>query len=404
MREPTIHKPPETQPPASVARRNARRRDGAPPIVQEALDSPGHPLDAETRAIMEPRFGHDFSRVKVHTDAKGAESARAVDALAYTVGRDVVFGAGRYAPGTQEGRRLLAHELAHMVQQEHAADDHAPLELGDPANAAEREAEGAAGAVLGNGPVPEISSTDRAVQRDVGWARRGPYPYGSPESMPKVDVNQSITETISGAPAPYGAWNGRFTWDSKFHLTLDLNSGNLIVSVRIYSSATTAQKAAWERAIESRWSNRYSLVIAPPAPTAGATGATASAERRYPIVVDLQWAASVRGADYTVNPSAPGATSGGRAGVGGTTSMTDWGTSDTTDVTHEFGHMLGNPEEYFTTNGTDYTAGGTRTGFRDVGGGIMNNPTEDPFTRHYDLIRRHAATLLGVPEARCTVR
>jgi hypothetical protein len=90
----------------------------APPIVHEVLRSPGQPLDAETRAFMEPRFGHDFSQVRVHTDAKAAESARAVNALAYTVGRDVVFGTGQYMPGTSGGKRLLAHELTHVVQQD----------------------------------------------------------------------------------------------------------------------------------------------------------------------------------------------------------------------------------------------------------------------------------------------
>jgi hypothetical protein len=81
------------------------------------LHSPGRPLDAATRASLEPRFGHDFSRVRIHADAKAAESARAVAAHAYTVGSDVVFGAGRYTPGTESGRRLLAHELAHTIQQ-----------------------------------------------------------------------------------------------------------------------------------------------------------------------------------------------------------------------------------------------------------------------------------------------
>ncbi len=88
-----------------------------PPVVHDVLRSPGRPLDPATRAFFEPRFGHDFSAVRIHTDARAAESARAVDALAYTVGRDVVFGAGQYAPGTGEGRRLLAHELTHVVQQ-----------------------------------------------------------------------------------------------------------------------------------------------------------------------------------------------------------------------------------------------------------------------------------------------
>src|SRR5439155_26504273 len=64
-----------------------------PPIVQHVLNSTGQPLDSTTRAFMEPRLGHDFSHVRVHTDAKAAESARAVNALAYTVGQNVVFGA-----------------------------------------------------------------------------------------------------------------------------------------------------------------------------------------------------------------------------------------------------------------------------------------------------------------------
>src|ERR1041385_6120211 len=82
-----------------------------PSIVQEVLRSPGQPLDATTRAFFEPRFGHDFSRVRVHTDARAAESADAVNALAFTVGPNVVFGAGQHAPTTDSGRRLLAHEL-----------------------------------------------------------------------------------------------------------------------------------------------------------------------------------------------------------------------------------------------------------------------------------------------------
>lgn len=88
-----------------------------PPIVHEVLSSPGQTLDPATRAYMEPRFGHDFSRVRVHTDEKAAESARAVNAMAFTVGKDVVFGRGQYAPQVNGRRSLLAHELVHVVQQ-----------------------------------------------------------------------------------------------------------------------------------------------------------------------------------------------------------------------------------------------------------------------------------------------
>ena len=109
--------------PTCAAQRLQRRSTGAaggaeaPPIVHEALDMPGRPLDISTRAFMEPRIGADLGGVRVHTGGKADESARAVGALAYTVGQDIVFGAGRYAPSTAAGDRLLAHELSHVVQQ-----------------------------------------------------------------------------------------------------------------------------------------------------------------------------------------------------------------------------------------------------------------------------------------------
>jgi hypothetical protein len=88
-----------------------------PPIVHEVLRSPGQPLDAGTRSFFEPRFGHDFGHVRVHVDGLAASSAEKVNSLAYTFGRNIVFGAGQYCPETQPGRQLLAHELTHVVQQ-----------------------------------------------------------------------------------------------------------------------------------------------------------------------------------------------------------------------------------------------------------------------------------------------
>jgi hypothetical protein len=92
-----------------------------PVSVSAALASSASPLNPALRDDMERRFGHDFSRVRVHTDSVAGQSANDVNALAYTVGRNIVFGAGRFAPETQEGRRLLAHELTHVVQQGPAA-------------------------------------------------------------------------------------------------------------------------------------------------------------------------------------------------------------------------------------------------------------------------------------------
>jgi len=112
----------------------------APAIVHEVLRSPGQALDSATLAFMEPRFRQDFSEVRVHIDERSAESARAVSAHAYTVGRHVVFGSGRYAPQTTSGRSLLSHELTHVVQQSATSDVAGEPRIGEVQDAAEREA------------------------------------------------------------------------------------------------------------------------------------------------------------------------------------------------------------------------------------------------------------------------
>jgi hypothetical protein len=89
----------------------------APPIVHDVLSSPGKPLPAETRTFFEPRFDHEFDRVRIHTDRAAAESAAAVQSVAFTAGKNIVFGSGQFAPGTHQGKKLLAHELSHVVQQ-----------------------------------------------------------------------------------------------------------------------------------------------------------------------------------------------------------------------------------------------------------------------------------------------
>jgi hypothetical protein len=133
------------------------------PIVREVLQMPGEPLPASIRAEMEARFGADFRDVRVHDGAAAAASAAAIHAKAYTVGRDIAFGAGHYAPQTPGGEHLLAHELAHVVQQSRGGaaplpDSDAGLEAG---------AEQAALAVsLGSGPV-QVSGAS-----GVGLARQ----------------------------------------------------------------------------------------------------------------------------------------------------------------------------------------------------------------------------------------
>jgi hypothetical protein len=99
------------------ARQTTEGTDTAPASVDRVLSSSGRPLEPTLQQDMEQRFGHDFSRVRVHSGAAAEQSARDVDANAYTVGHDIVFGTGHFVPSTHEGRRLMAHELTHVVQQ-----------------------------------------------------------------------------------------------------------------------------------------------------------------------------------------------------------------------------------------------------------------------------------------------
>jgi hypothetical protein len=89
----------------------------APPSVDAALSSPARPLPADARAFFESRLGADFSGVRIHSDPVSQQAAHEIGARAFTVGRDLVFGAGQFVPGSADGRRLLAHELAHVLQQ-----------------------------------------------------------------------------------------------------------------------------------------------------------------------------------------------------------------------------------------------------------------------------------------------
>jgi hypothetical protein len=122
--------------------------EDVPASVHETLRDRGQPLESAARAMFEERFGHDFGDVRVHTGALASASARAVAARAYTVGRDIVFGAGAYVPTGHEGHRLLAHELAHVVQQRRVAGG-APTEISRTDDPAEREAQTTASSVLG---------------------------------------------------------------------------------------------------------------------------------------------------------------------------------------------------------------------------------------------------------------
>ena len=140
----------------------------APPIVHDVLRSTGQPLDNHTRAFMERRFAHDFSQVRIHADAKAAESAGAVDALAYTVGQHIAFASGRYAPATREGSRLMAHELAHTIQQREGLLSRQGTSAGQAAPVAP--------------PVAETEDPFKTTGLSREYGRKSSWGWGAPET------------------------------------------------------------------------------------------------------------------------------------------------------------------------------------------------------------------------------
>ena len=188
--------------------------DRVPPIVHDALCSPGQPLDPATRAFFEPRFGHDFSRVRVHHDAHAAASARAVNALAYTVGRDIVFADAAFAPSSAAGRALLAHELSHVVQQgQEASFAGNPLTLGAADDAYEHEASRAASAALTASAAPRSTPRTSGSLGGAPPAPRAPLGGLHPTTSPyvaRVCLNPDICTQYKtpreclGIPCGYG--------------------------------------------------------------------------------------------------------------------------------------------------------------------------------------------------------
>lgn len=173
----------------------------APSIVHEVLRSPGEALDSPTRSFMESRFGRDFSHVRVHSNERAAESAKSVNAAAYTVGNNLVFNRGQYASNTYEGRKLIVHELTHVVQQSSRAIPAAgDLRVGE-----------------------NDSSQERAADNTSSWImRQGHEPAGA--QMLSGSAGGAILQRQSSLPGPPPTTGG-------LDLTVDLERGSVSVSV-----------------------------------------------------------------------------------------------------------------------------------------------------------------------------
>jgi Domain of unknown function (DUF4157) len=194
-----------------------------PPIVFDVLRSPGRPLDPGTREFMEPRFGHDFGRVRVHADTRAAESARAVNALAYTVNQDIVFGSGQYNPSNPSGRNLLAHELTHVVQQQAGGTGLAarPVAIGDEHDLAEEEADAIARRVTSGETSGSISARPEPnLRRRVAVVRPGdniPNPGGRGVVQTNAEtVRRYLTTICSGGSVTVDRGSGAVGINSSF--------------------------------------------------------------------------------------------------------------------------------------------------------------------------------------------
>jgi Domain of unknown function (DUF4157) len=207
----------------------------APRQVSDVLRAPGERLEPRVRAEMEARFAHDFANVRVHRDAASAGSARSLDADAYTVGPHVVFARGRYAPGTEPGKRLLAHELAHTMQQPSLAQA---------------------------GPV--VVSDDAALERDADVAAaRGIAP--ALRAGPGV-MRQSAAKK---RPADHIYRYGRAEFDGRFNGEVDAQNNRVTLIVRLQLVDMGPEKGREGRIeafaakavpiIRSAWSNKFAL-------------------------------------------------------------------------------------------------------------------------------------------------
>lgn len=140
-------------------------------LVESTIAAGGRPLDPAVRATMESRFGHDFSNVQVHSDSGAAQSADAVAAHAYTVGPHIVFNSGQYAPESGDGQRLIAHELAHVVQQSSGPVSGTPMtssmSVSQPGDPYELAADSAAAAVMAGEAVDMRGGGTPELQREA---------------------------------------------------------------------------------------------------------------------------------------------------------------------------------------------------------------------------------------------
>lgn len=181
---------------------NALMEEERSPVHDVVNSAGGAPLDTDTRADMEARFGTSFGDVRVHTDGAAHESAKSVNAHAYTVGSNIVFQRDRYDPGSPEGKTMLAHELTHVVQQRSGpvdgTDTGGGVKVSDPSDRFEREAVANADRIM-SGPAPVTAESGPAVQRstdDSAHVQRDEMPEEAEEETAQTFVQRAEGEEV----------------------------------------------------------------------------------------------------------------------------------------------------------------------------------------------------------------
>jgi Domain of unknown function (DUF4157)/L,D-transpeptidase catalytic domain len=186
--------------------RSPNSNDELPRSVREVLRSPGQPLDAATQALFEPRFSHNFANVLVHADSDAAASAKSVHALAYTAGHHIVFAAGQYRPGTTEGNRLTAHELAHVLQQTGRASRAIQRQAAAPDVADDSEApvaeEDGSGTETDESSTEDEIATSEKVDTEETTIQTKAAGWGAAPELPHLEqvADRAADDALSGYP------------------------------------------------------------------------------------------------------------------------------------------------------------------------------------------------------------
>jgi hypothetical protein len=271
-----------------------------PALVNEVLGTAGRPMEPSVRKEMESRFGFDFSKIRIHDDVRAAQSADAVGAIAYASGQHVVFGNGKYAPGAPAGRRTLAHELAHTIQQGPRISRLPATEIAN-SEADEEEANAAADAV-GNGRSFQVGASGAS-----GIAlQANPASCANPGDGRHVTLQPVFLRTDATDAAPTGgSWSGRFGPCNTIWNKLGVQFAG--------SSPVT--------------------VDAGPLKNGGDTQADRTAIRAL-------WTGSAVGV-FFVNNAMPSMGGGGTPPGGGGAPVISDGGASTTLLAHEVGHTLG---------------------------------------------------------------